>query len=878
MRTGHDMAPLHRAPVEARSAFRAPRAAHELPQFVSERTEDTPYAAAVLSTTLSRVHGLLARSLAVGFALSLIGAWSPSLSSLAASAPMAFFVPTGAHAQAAAHGQDAPASEAGARAKETPIAVGRLRGRVRWSFDGPTGAQLRIELGRGRQTLRWRRSSRGEAEVTVTQFKLGRHRLALVRVSEADQGVAVLFNANGGEVIHAADEFYRGDPGERVRERLRVSGLEDGSPIVERLQESERQRTCEGAPLALFAERLAPSLSWRRMPPMEPVSEASGPASVSDSTSLPSSLLEWTGVTGGFGAQTPSALVRPTALSDGDPRSEFRLTSEDRVRAEARWTLPTVPPKSLVLRTATSSPPPTRIRVGLDGRSLILTPDAASRGQVLTWTLPATEELKCVTLELENESGQPVALSDLSFETALHGSGDPTETNRVLQAALERLETSDPESARRAARTLAIAAQRGRDMMVARWHSLSSRAKRRGLGLARARLDDAELWVTAALDSDERVFDAVKARAERWTGDAEPLVLALTEALIEASNDALETRRAWALGLLARGKSAKTVGFFATELAPDRPLRIPIRAGLRALSQRVPEVVRQVLAEVPEIDGAQVALALAGTPLDAEAVAAIRDVIASEAPTFDRLYAAVQASAGAGRDEAVDTWLQRMAAEHELWMVRRAAIEALAARGVLSSASLNRGLRDPYPRVRMAAMTALPKKTASRDALQRLLKTDPWPLVRATAVEQMARMPEATEATREGLTDPSRTVRRITLQTLTRTGDRDAAAAVGARLRRAEEWPDVQQAAIEYARALCVHALEPALVEVAERSLDPRAPVADRETGTHAVLTLAHLGSDSPVLEAAVTQDPTGRLREQLEQQKHESSCSSVRR
>lgn len=865
------------ATLRPRNALFAPRAAHSMPQFVREHTDDTPYAPDVFSTLFSTHGSRLVPSLAISIGLLTASPFDPTPRAGSQANAFPWLGPQAAHAQQA--GPRAVQSDhAQEHAQTVRISAGGLTGRVQWQKDAARGAVVHVKLGRGRTTMPWARRVRGRAEVDVTAFKLGGRALALVRVGEDGEGVAVLFETAKGTVIAEADEFFRGDPGERVRTRLNVMGPTGPQPTVTRLQESERQRRCDGTPLPLFETRLDAKLEWRPVTRERAGAQRTLPSGRESTSPLPPTLLSWTGVTGGFGAKNPAGLIRPTALTDADPTSDFQLSEGEQVRAEARWTLPSLPPASLIVRTASATPPPTQLRVHLDDATMVVELEADSRGQTLSFPLPRTEHLACVAIELANGRGETAALADLGFATTLHEPSEEADTTRRLQEALQALGDSDTTRAGAAARTLALVPDRSRALLVSTWSSLSGRAKRRGLSLARAQADDAALWIAAALDPDERVFEEVKARAARWNAEAEPLTLALTKALMEATPAVGDGRSAWALSRVATGGGKTSVSFLARQLEPSRPLRDHVRLSLRAMAGRVPERVREALAAATDLPVDQLALALAGTPLDGEALLYLRQVMSAEDASFEARYAAVQASARAGRAPDVDAWLERVISGSDVWMLRQAAVEALKARGALSPSTLRRGLSDPYPRVRAATIAALPAKAETRAVLRQLLKSDPWPLVRAAAVARLPLVPDGAAVLREGLDDPSRVVRRASLEALTESQDRGAAKAVAARLERAEEWPDVRHAAIAYAQALCAFELEPALVLVARRGLDPRAPAAEQETGTHALLVLASLASVDPVLADAIAQDPGGHLQARLEQQKRESSCSSARR
>jgi hypothetical protein len=160
-------------------------------------------------------------------------------------------------------------------------------------------------------------------------------------------------------------------------------------------------------------------------------------------------------------------------------------------------------------------------------------------------------------------------------------------------------------------------------------------------------------------------------------------------------------------------------------------------------------------------------------------------------------------------------------------------------------------LADPYPRVRLAAVRALlgasPEGALAAVALG---ARDPFPLVRAGALAALgdagpAHAARVTGALLAGIGDAKEAVRAAAIDALARRGERAATDRVRARLADADEWPVVTTAALGYVRATCAFEAAPEVLAVLGRGLRPGAWAPDVDAGVLALDTAVALGGQA---------------------------------
>ncbi len=392
--------------------------------------------------------------------------------------------------------------------------------------------------------------------------------------------------------------------------------------------------------------------------------------------------------------------------------------------------------------------------------------------------------------------------------------------------------------------------------------------------------------------SDDGVSDksndfALRLAEHRTTLAVTPLLLAI-EAPGGTERPALRQALRNALRQARRGTSTFVVN--ASSEKPDSSEKVVS-----------PEnAIRAWLAKTPPVN-AQVAVGLALASVSAERAppfeirAAVRTILArnlNEAVEFVDRWRLVRAMAlltpgQPPRDaeqphdggQNFNAWLARQARRAKEWMLRREALRALNVR-LRSSAkaaspqrlnALRHALRDPYPRVRSAAIQALldssPGYRPARKDLERaarLAQRDPFARVRKNAVTALAPYPPSRAVLRAAVNDTRHGVRAAAIDGLRAQNDRNAWKQIESTIRREEEWPEVRTAAVAFAERLCVKQAVPALVELVERAQGPSPWTGDVDVALHAVDALTVLGS--PAARKAlrkIARDPTFRPRVQ---------------
>jgi hypothetical protein len=179
--------------------------------------------------------------------------------------------------------------------------------------------------------------------------------------------------------------------------------------------------------------------------------------------------------------------------------------------------------------------------------------------------------------------------------------------------------------------------------------------------------------------------------------------------------------------------------------------------------------------------------------------------------------------------------------------MRAAALDALAAVPGGGDARLLAGLDDPYPRVRIAAIAALsPRLGASRAAAVRvaeLARRDAFPIVRDAAVRALVAVEPARPVLVAALRDRAERVRAGAIETLAARRDAGAWSKVEERIRDEDEWPVVTDAAVAFARALCIESSVEALQVVVARAERPTPWDPDLASASLALEALAALGT-----------------------------------
>ncbi|MEY4581875.1 MAG: hypothetical protein RL701_6578, partial [Pseudomonadota bacterium] len=246
----------------------------------------------------------------------------------------------------------------------------------------------------------------------------------------------------------------------------------------------------------------------------------------------------------------------------------------------------------------------------------------------------------------------------------------------------------------------------------------------------------------------------------------------------------------------------------------------------------------------------RVSLALALAPV-AAAHALVSPWLAElsqEAQAFSDQWRLVQAARALPSEAHGDAWLDHTARTAEPWMLRAAALEALAVRSrSLAEPLAEHALSDAYPRVRASAVAILAAQPQAFARLQKTVPEDKWFLVRRVALETLPDTPEARRWFVSALQDGAAVVRASAVAALQRVGDATAWPAIKPLLDNAEQYPEVLAEGVSYARALCVTAAIPSLRGIAVRGLKQDAWSADQDLALSALDALSTLGGEAAV-------------------------------
>lgn len=386
--------------------------------------------------------------------------------------------------------------------------------------------------------------------------------------------------------------------------------------------------------------------------------------------------------------------------------------------------------------------------------------------------------------------------------------------------------------------------QGGRPAAVAirdAWPSLSELAQKRAIvalrTLAQEHDEAVQALVLAARSEDEEVrrrgLDALRGNPKRGRAGLAALL-----------NDPRSGDRAAAL--LARTEPDYAVGALLTAMSETGGSE---RSGLRdalgvaVLRAETPErAIRVWLREDPtSASAASAALGLSGTAENAKLVRDLTRHAMRDADDFSTAWRLLRSAPGAGPDPSIDAWVDAHLTTPPEWMLRAAAVEATAARGRRGEARAS--LADPYPRVRLAAATALAGDSASMIERATLARKDTWPMVRASAVTSLADESDALPILIAAVSDSMSVVRVAAIEALTPLPHDEGWEPIHGRLRAANEWPKVTAAAIGYVVAHCRADAAESLFRVVLRAAPSHALTDDLNNAALAIEALRVLGT-----------------------------------
>jgi HEAT repeat protein len=698
--------------------------------------------------------------------------------------------------------------------------------------------------------------------------------LAIVRVKGAAgrEAVALLSRTTQGrvEILWTGALDLRGDPGERSAgviardaRAIDTGGAESNASVVVG-QINERARVCGEAPSPLYPRAVDPnSMQLRpamlaRVPEPGERSEASpqspGPTSPPVLRALRSSAVS---SQPGMQAQ-PGWLDVANALTDGDLSTAWRADNPGGSRGEFatfQWNGDGLPIRALAF-----VPVPTGLAGGAgvsipralwvvadDGMRIELRlPEAPEPGRRYWFALAKPLQAHCVSIVIGDAAPLaagnpgPAVIAEVEAYTDLDFEGGVDRLVKELDGA----------GAGEAEHSLTAAGKVAVTKLCASWPALTPAGRRRAarvLGHSAENDPAARQQLAAALDDGDADVRTTAFAALLAAGPASRQALMPRAAQPGEQGDAAATA-------LARQAPREALPALLAALAQpsgsERPvLREAIAVSSQGAGAAAADEVRAWAQRNDDNLAARASLALALTtsgemlrPIAAEIVAADRD----RAERFEDRWRLVQAARGLPSSADVDAWLAKLAKTEERWMLRAAAIQALAERNASERiATAKAALGDDYSRVRVAAAGVLASDAGARDVLAMHAERDPWVPVRIAALEALASQRGTEALVQRGVADPSRLVRASAVRMLAKAHAQSAWAAVERRLADADEWPQVVAESIRFADSLCERRATKPLLAVLQRGIKPDAWAPDADNAQLALGTLLRFGGDA---------------------------------
>ncbi|HKP55185.1 MAG TPA: HEAT repeat domain-containing protein [Polyangiales bacterium] len=707
--------------------------------------------------------------------------------------------------------------------------------------------------------LRQARTLRTESFTLATGHSVG-----VVRASDGSREAAALVvrKPNGDvEIIWTGALFLSGDPGERRADAIEVADRDgDKHPDLIVGTYDERVRVC-GQERALLSPRaLDPktltlrSVLLNRLDPKRPVQKTTASAQ-GPGTQGPPVLRALHPVSASSAAQgAAGADIR--AVVDGDLStfwSEGRGLGGRFEFLSLRWAAPDKPitALALVVPAAASGAQPfavaRKISISTDQgpRLEVSLPQGVAPGQRY-WIVPQTPlRSSCLTVSLDDvaQSGPQVhaAIAELEAYTDLDQGGG-------VQALLDEVIKDGPHAAD-ATELLMHTSADVVPQLSAALPSLSPTARRRALRVlsARAGTDDRalELIAVASRDTDPEVARAALTTLVQQLPRSQNLLLTAAAVAGRAGDEA-------ALALARSGGASSLRGLLdllaSDARAPERTaLRDAVGLAFRHGGAEAPAVV-DAWRQQPTLTLQARAAASLGLAAVAEAKPAAAKLLADSlgiVGEFPERWRLVRAAAQLPSEPKTDAWLAGVVTTADEWMLRSAALEALEARRTPAALpAAKSALTDSYPRVRARALHVLSSDHDSIAVLAQYARKDEWFLVRAAALTALPDAAAARSAMLESLADSSPVVRAAAIHALRRVHAADAWPKIEPLVANTEEYPDVIEAGVAFARALCLDRAAPTLQEVVKRGLRPEAWTADQELAQSALEALTHLGGE----------------------------------
>lgn len=722
---------------------------------------------------------------------------------------------------------------------ESTVTLGRPAHAI--TIKASAGEQLSLQIGARKRTL----PARSASDLTIERVAIGSHgAVAVLRVQAANGAwVGLVGGLRGDELLLFEPAELRGDPGERRATELqiakepaslsvgvRIEGLSlCGRPVL--LEPRELDPTS----LTLVRERGKTSASELPATSEAQRTQAGAPPSVALLEAVSSSELD----------PTLGLPRSPRALVDGDNTSGVRLTRGDFVLF--RWICGAQPIQRLELELARGPTRPLMLTWLAEGERVEHTTVAASPAAgpaiyAVTPTQPISG--RCLALRVDDDGGSELTLRELRAYGDLDREGG-------LDRVIARLVQED-ERAGELVELLQKLGPLAAERLATRWDELSTRSKRRALKVLVLALDREHVRarVTQTAESDDGELAAAAIAALERAGEPGAALL------LELATRPGRTGELAVLSLAIHPRHAPALlALLAREQGADRAV---LRKALTisARRQRAPfsQAAERFLASDPS-PSARAALALVAANVADRELAARAAAQPERAERFEDRYRLALALAEAAPSPDADAWLATQATAAPEWMQRRAAFEALAKRGAEQLPRVaEQLLRDPYPRVRAGVFAAL-VAGGQGARVTAALADESWPLVRVEAVRALARDAGQRAALENALADGSARVRRAAIEALDQLAHAAAWPAVEARLRTPDEALETREAAVAFARNLCVGAAEDTLLEIARLVLAPETSEEGTRLAIEALRALHELGGAASEKGAAIVKE-----------------------
>jgi hypothetical protein len=692
--------------------------------------------------------------------------------------------------------------------------------------------------------------------------------VGLVRLSAAQESSAVLIvkRATKLESIWVGRLDFTGDPGERRADVVEVADRDaDGHPDIVVGQYDEQVSVC-GQQHTLLAPRAVDpkTLTLRavllnryneRAVGLQLEAAATAPASVK-----PPALLRALAPSSASSAAAPPRDL--AALADGDLHTyweEGRGLGGRFEFATLAWSAPPRPIVALAVVPVPGGTAPGPQHAGIRSLSLlgpnqerwtIKLPDQLQPGARYWVTPPQPLSWRCLTVGIDELRAEPAptaqthaSLAEIEVYTELDQGGGVAQLVQELAQPGARGDDA----------TMLLARAQGdvSGALSTAWAGLPSVGKLRALRLFFQTPASADAHAEAALrsalrDADSEVVSAAFKLAQGKAPFGNKLLDELAHAATKQGDMAAQyighSKRADALEVL--------LAVLIEPGASERPvLREALADAYRSAPERSSETLRAWLGSEgsgkPAASRAALALALSSLPTAQPVAVQLVGELSATSSEFSEQWRLVQAARALPSEPQGDSFLETLAQRSEIWMLRSAALEALAQRNAPNLQSVaQRALDDSYPRVRASAVTVLAKVPAALQTLSEKARGDKWFLVRRSALDELPDSATARAWFTAALEDPIAVVRAGAIRALARVGAIEAWPKIEPALQNPEQYPEVIGEAVAFSRALCVRAAIPGLRQVVTRGLKPDAWTADQELALSALEVLSAFGGE----------------------------------